>query len=221
MYTLYISMRGFGRFTGWLTILSVLLIGVANCEEANTGVRETDYFPVTEGSVWRYRWAQYATMDASLLAEDTVVLYAAGDTLLDNKNYTKIVDKTGQLDKLVRIEGGRYYGRNYGLYTGFSEEYLFLDSRVPEGQSWSHVKDNGVDITEYVVEEKNATRIFNDVTYHDVIELKVNYYYMDGGERHYRFSTRHDYAPGMGEVYAYYPYPSRTYSNLNISLLPG
>jgi hypothetical protein len=220
MSTPYLSMRSFRRFAGWLSFLSALLIGVANCEEANTRV-ETDYFPVVEGLAWRYRWAQYATIDSSLLMEDTVVLYADGDTLLENKSYKRIVDKTGQIDKLVRTEGDRYYGRNHELYTGFSEEYLFLDTGVPEGQSWSHIKNNGVDITEYVVEEKNATQVFNDVTYRGVIELKVNYYYVDGGERHYRFSTRHYYAPGVGEIYAYYPYPSRTYSNLNISLLPG
>lgn len=220
MHAFNISTRSFRRFATALVFGGALLIGATNCEEAAVSADEPSYFPLFSGATWQYYRAHYYTTDSSLMSADTIVQYADGDTLLDNKRYTKIVDNAGNISKLVRIEGSRYFGRNHELYTGFSDEYLFLDSDVPETQSWEHIKNDGVNITAYVVNRKNATQIFHGVTYHDVIEMKVNYYYIDNGARHYRFSTWHHYAKGVGEIYAYYPYPSLTFSNLNISLLP-
>lgn len=75
-------------------------------------------------------------------------------------------------------------------------------------------------MTEYKVLSVNSIHTFNDIEYHNVMELEVNYYYREGAEFLLHYSTSHYYARGVGEIYAYYPYPaSLMYCDLKVSLL--
>jgi len=195
--------------------LSILLIGLlAQCHEPNIANR--DYFPLNENTDWEYLHQYFATDDnKSFLWADTVKLTIKGDTVLDGITYKKVVDDLSAINKALRKEGNKYYGRNHELYAGFTNEYLFLDEDATLNTTWTHDKGNG-NRTVYTVEAVNSSRTYNGTTYPDVMELKVEYFI--GDDLHYK--TQHYYARGVGEIYAFYPYPSSlTYSDLDVSLL--
>ena len=199
------------RFVAIFILLAGLL---AQCHEPNIANR--DYFPLDENTGWEYTYQYFATDDnATFLWADTVKLTIKGDTLLDGITYKKVVDDLGTIKKALRKEGNKYYGRNHELYLGFTNEYLFLDEDASLNSTWTHDKGDGAR-TVYTVDAVNSSRTYNGITYTDVMELKVEYY--SGDDFHY--TTRHYYARGVGEIYAFYPYPSSfTYSDLDISLL--
>jgi len=193
----------------------ILLVGLlAACHEPN--VTNRDYFPLNENTGWEYFYQYFATDDnGTLLSADTIKLTIQGDTLLDGITYKKVMDDQGGIKKALRKEGSKYYGRNHEVYLGFTNEYLFLDEDATVNATWTHDKGNG-NRTVYTVEAVNSSRMYHGVTYTNVMELKVEYY--SGDDLHY--TIPHYYARGVGEIYAFYPYPSSfTYTDLGISLL--
>ena len=201
-----------------IVLFSSLLIQCDESEKIKIA-GEGDYFPLNENSEWKYLQEYFSTADDhAFLSSETVSLFIKGDTSIEGIGYKKIVDKNGDILKVVRKEGSKYYGRNHELYTGFTNEYLFLDENASLNSSWTHTKIAYK--TEYKVIGVNSTRTFNGVTYHNVIELQVNYYNQQGEEFELSYSTLHYYAKGIGEIYTHYPYPSSlTYCDLEISLL--
>lgn len=187
---------------------------------------KADYFPLEDKSQTNYL-KEYGNMvadETSIWWSDTVTLTVSGDTVIDGLSYKIITTQFGWIEKVVRREGSRYFGRNHEMYGGFSWEYLFLDTSLPVGSTWEHIKNQGQTKTVYVVEEVNSTHVLNGVKYKDVIKLNVNYYdtYTEDESFEYRYSVVHYYANGIGEIYAYYPYPaSGAYSDLKISILPN
>jgi hypothetical protein len=195
--------------------ISILLVGLlAQCHEPNIANR--DYFPLNENTDWEYLHQYFATDDnKTFLWADTVKLTIKGDTVLDGITYKKVVDDQGAIDKALRKEGNKYYGRSHEVYQGFTNEYLFLDEDATLNTTWTNDKGNG-NRTVYTVVAVNGTRTYNSTTYKEVMELKVEYYLGDD----LNYTNRHYYARGVGEIYAFYPYPSSfTYSDLDISLL--
>jgi hypothetical protein len=142
-----------------------------------------------------------------------------GDTLIESLNYRKVIDKYGNLAKVIRKEGSKYYGRNHELYGGFSKEYLFLDDNAGLNSGWKHFKNDSTTLTEYRVTAVNSTITLNGVDYHDVMKMEVSYYYKGDRDFVLSYSTLHYYAKGIGEVYTSYPYPSYMYGDLDIFLL--
>ena len=182
-----------------------------------------DYFPLSETTKTVYKKEFTSTADETVWATDTVTLSVSGDTLIDGISYKKFVNEYGLLEKVVRREADKYFGRNHELYGGFTKEYLFLDLSVPVNGTWEHIKDEGFTKTEYVVKATNSSHVIDDVEYRNVIKVEVNYYdkYTDGVNFELRNTAKHYYADGIGEIYAYYPYPaSGMFANLNISILP-
>jgi hypothetical protein len=182
-----------------------------------------DYFPLSQTAKTVYKKEFIFSSNEIIWTPDTVTLSVSRDTLIDGLTYKRIVNEYGMLEKVVRREGDKYFGRNHEAYGGFSKEYLFLDVSVPTGGTWEHIKDEGFNKTEYVVKETNATQLVNGVEYKDVIKIDVNYYskYLDGVNFSLLYSAQHFYANGFGEIYAYYPAPvSGMFCDLNISMLP-
>lgn len=180
-----------------------------------------DYFPLPQNSQTTYIREFISTGEASVLGTDTLTLHIATDTVIEGQSYQKILDGDGVLEKVVRRDGTQYFGRNHELYGGFTKEYMFLDESLLAGDKWEYLKNEGVTKTEYVVKEVNATVKLSGVEYTDVIKLEVNYYdnFTDGETLELRYSTSHYYAKGVGEIYAYYPYPaSQRYCDLRISI---
>jgi hypothetical protein len=210
---------GFGLLT---MVLSQLFY---SCDDQGIIVKiPTDYFPLMEGTQAVYvKEFSSISDEAEIWGSDTTTLTIRGDTLIEGITYKKILNEYGSLEKVVRRQGGQYFGRNHELYGGFSKEFLFLDTSVPVNGSWEHVKNEGRYKTEYVVTEVNATHIVHGVEYKNVIKVEVNYYEKLAGDSNFEllYSAKHSYANGVGEIYAYYPYPaSNMFSNLKISILP-
>jgi len=205
-----------------LTLITLLSFLWIQCDEAEKVAPDDDngYFPMKENSQWRYRRELFTAGDhSSVMSSDTVENFIKGDTIIDDITYKMVVDQYGILVKVIRKEDGKYYGRNHELYGGFSNEYLFLDDNAVLNTLWRHYKNDNTTLTEYEVTAANSSRTFNDIEYHNVMELEVRYYYKQNDEYVLNYTTLHYYAKGIGEIYAYYPYPSMTFGDLDISLL--
>lgn len=210
-------------FTNGVLVL-ILVLSFYSCHDTQILPQEpAGYFPLEDNAQATYLKEYISPADGSIWWTDTVTLKVSGDTLIDGLAYKKIVNEHGSLEKVVRGDGQNYWGRNHEFYGGFSKEYLFLDTTLPVNGSWEHVKNDGQTKTEYIVKEVHSTQVVNGVEYSDVIVLEVNYYdnYDDGINFALRYSAKHYYANGIGEIYGYYPYSaSGMFSNLSISILP-
>jgi hypothetical protein len=201
-----------------------ILAFLTSCSDENVGTQES-FFPLENNSTWAYQhWMIMHDENATRSIIDTLELHVAGDTIVEGISYKMISRKDGTIDKLVRREGRRYFGRHHELYGTFTKEYLFLDTSVPIGGSWSHVKtDAYITRTEYIITGKNTHRDIGGKKYTDVIEVKVNYYYTELEQEVLWLTAIHYYSKDGGEIYNYYPYPvSNLYADSeSILLSPG
>jgi hypothetical protein len=183
-----------------------LILTLSSCEEPTEP--GPGYFPLKENHQWTYqRWIGSGTNSTENIW-DTLTLRVQGNVIMEGKSYAQLVDKNGNVDKLLRTDGSKYYGRNHELYRdGFSHEYVFLDVSKQPGESWSYDKDDGHSKTEYVIRSKNATHVIDGATYKEVIEVQVNYYQPTPDGDELWVTALHYYARGAGEIYSYYPYP--------------
>ncbi len=189
------------------------------CDEGEKVEMRGDYFPLQENARWEYA-QKYSSSDHSTMAWwDTAVNVIKGDTLIESLKYKKVVDIDGNLIKVIRKQGGKYYGRNHDLYIGFSKEYLFLDDNARLNAGWKHFKNDSTTLTAYKVIAVNSTVTFNDVEYHDVMKMEVSYSYFRDNEFVLIYTILHYYAKGIGEVYTSYPSPSYVYGDLDIFLV--
>jgi hypothetical protein len=200
--------RFFSNPIGYPIRLVVLLSSLwFACEEHGIIVKVPgDHFPLHDGVENAYKEEMFNSDKSMLWYSDTLTLTVQGDTLIEGVTYKKVVNQYGLLNKVVRKEGTKYFGRNHELYGGFSKEFMFLDTNLPANASWEHIKDEGRSMTEYVVMAVNSKQVINGVEYENVIQLDVNYYTKAEGETtwHFSQSARHSYAAGIGEIYAYY-----------------
>ncbi len=207
-----------------LPVLFLIQMLLACTEHDISPETSKEYFLLDDHTQLDYLMEYISTGDnETIWYSDTVTLTVLGDTLVEGISYKKIVNEYGFLEKIVRNESTQYFGRNHELYGGFSNEYMFLDTKVRVDSSWDYIKDGGNTKTEYVVKKAGANLTVNGVEYKDVIELDVNYYnnYTDGINLELWLSAKHYYAKGIGEIYAYYPPTlSGMYNNVRISLLP-
>jgi hypothetical protein len=214
--------------TKWsLAFFALLLIQLMVSCETQPVLPETpkDYFPLSDNFHLNYLKENFFEREnETVWFSDTVTLTVSGDTLVEGLAYKRVINDFGFLDKIVRKEGSRYFGRNHELYGGFSHEYMFLDVKAPLDSSWVYLKNNGNMKTEYVVTAVNANHTVNGIEYKDVIKLDVNYYinYTDGINFELWLSSKHYYANGIGEIYAYYPPNlSGMYNSVRLSVLPA
>lgn len=179
------------------------LILTLACEQTVIKPAGSDFFPLSDQHEWHYQQRLAIEGDTP----DTLSLRVEGEIEIEDQTYKIIAAKEGNTYKVVRKEESKYFGRNHELYSGFSHEYMFLDTDKTVGESWSYLKDEGQTKTEYVIAAKNASRTVLDKVYKDVIEVQVNYYIRDtpGGELILWKTAVHFYANGVGEIYSYYP----------------
>jgi hypothetical protein len=201
-----------------------LVISLFSCDSDDPAATADSFFPLAENSRWVYEYQYFFTMEGERKPPyhtKITTIRVQGDTTLEGKTYKKFVDDAGTLIKIVRQEGSRYFGRNHELYTGFSHEYMFLDTAVPPNGTWSYIKDDGASKTEYKVKALHARYNFNGNLFLNVVEVEVTYHITnDGVTLEPWLSTKHYYAKGIGEIYAYYPPPlSGVYSDLDISFV--
>lgn len=180
---------------------------------------DANYFPLDKKFHWRYLEEIFNGDNATPTATDTSTYTVRGDTIVDGVTYKAFVDRYGNVSKVVRKEGSKYYGRHHELYGSFAQEYLFLDESAPLNTTWKHFKNDNQTMTEYIVTGVNKDYSLDGVEHHSLIEMTVNYYYLDGTEYKLNYTVLHYYANTIGEVYASYPYPSVVYGDLKVSLL--
>jgi hypothetical protein len=208
------------RLPGVVALITSAILSVA-CEDDVKVASPGDYFPLEQGLEWKYSQT-LLNGDADPVEIEQLDWRIDGDTTIDGKRYTTIIDnQSGFIAKAIRKEGSKYFGRNHELYGGFTHEYVFLDTQVEQGSSWHYFKFDGAVKTEYVVKAVDVTRTVNDITYSDVLELEVNYYeQVNPGEYKHTYTVAHVYAKGVGEIYSYYPYPaSRFFGDLRTELI--
>jgi hypothetical protein len=200
-------------------------IALVSCHDPgispNPAAIDGDFFPLKDGKQWQYQYAYFTTdKDSTEVSSESKLITIGGDITIDDKVYKQFVDGDGNLLKLVRQEGTRFYGRKHELY-GITHEYLFLDTSIPVGGSWSYIKDGGLSKTEYIVKAVHETHKINNNTFRNVLEIEVNYYELDENQNMtFKFTASHFYTDGMGETYAFYPAPANNNeTDLNISLV--
>jgi hypothetical protein len=191
-------------------ILIILFTTQESCEEESVPIQSGSYFPLDEGKEWEYvRWIRVGLDEPPGFIMDTLSLHVGYEVKVDGRTYKSIVDPEGNVDKLVRVEGSKYLARQHELYQNdYSHEYVFLDTDKAVGESWAYIKDGGYSKTKYTIEAKRATHTYNGLVYKNVIKVRVNYYYRDvDGNFEHAHTVFHYYAPGVGEIYNFYPYP--------------
>jgi hypothetical protein len=207
---------------------SLALILIISCSENDADKSEIpadsrgNFFPLHENKEWQYEKRFFSIdEDSTLLNTQVFTETVDGDTVLDQMSYKVIVNENGSLVKIVRQEGTKFFGRNHELYGGFSHEYQFLDNAALDGETWSYLKDDGNTRTEYVVKQIHPKLTIGTSTFSKVLEVEANYYDKNADDTFaLRYSTKHFYADGIGEVYAYYPYPaSNSVGDLHVILV--
>lgn len=204
-----------------ITLTSFFL---GSCDEDPSGtdpVVDGNFFPLDEGKQWSYQYAYFTLgKDSVESSSESLTITIEGDSTIDGKTYKMFVDQDGDLMKLARQEGTKFYGRRHELY-GITHEYMFLDTSVPVGGSWSYLKDGGYSKTEYIVKAHHEVHRINNVAFMNVLELEVNYYTKnDAGEMVLMYSAQHFYTDGLGESYAFYPAEATGRNeDLNITLV--
>jgi hypothetical protein len=189
----------------------LLTLTFSSCEHEHVKSGES-FFPLEDGFTWTYQRWQIINVgdngiDRSVL--DTITLTVAGDTLIDGQKYKNITSNNFSPEKAVRQEGTKYFGRHHELYGTWSKEYMFLDTSVPVGGTWTHIKeDEYISKTVYEVKAVNSSREIGGKQYTDLIEVEASYYYKELEEEKLWLRAIHYYSKDGGEIYNYYPYPA-------------
>jgi hypothetical protein len=177
------------------------------------------FFPLKEDKEWTYVYAYYSG-DSTFQDATTITLRVEGDSVVENLTYKRLVDQNDRLVKIIRKEDSKYYGRNHELYGGFRHEFMFLDMDKNPGETWSYLKDEGSTKTEYIVKALHDEYLLGETSFNNVLEIQANYYNLIEENYVLKLSTKHLYAKGLGEIYAYYPNPGADFhEHLNISII--
>jgi hypothetical protein len=159
-------------------VLSLVLFALLSCESQEPGVKVTgDYFPLEEGRKWTY--LSKTNAQGTTISEE-LTLHIKGDTTFDGKTYKKFINEHGMLEKVVRKEGSKYFGRNHEMYGGFTHEFMFLDTDAPINTGWEYLKFDGLFKTVYRITDVVASETINGVSYENVLKLEAKYYNKDG-----------------------------------------
>jgi hypothetical protein len=184
----------------FLTIVSV------SCSDDNP--TPGNYFPLEAGTVWNYELYQTDAKEAFGDFMSEARRFVKGDSVIDGSQYVLYEDQLGAW--AVRREGSAYYQRfSIGYPSGFSDEYKFLDTEKSVGFTWDQFPGphDFVKVT-FSIRSRNASRKFLDKVYTNLIVVEEQHLVPDGsgGWNNWRSIWRY-YAPGIGEIYSYAPYP--------------
>lgn len=89
-----------------------------------------DYFPLQIGNTWEYK---------------NHIRKVGVRSTINNKEYTLITSEIFRADTLYDTREDFYRVKNgkvYKLYTDQSDEYLFADFTLSEGETWNYTKQN-------------------------------------------------------------------------------
>jgi hypothetical protein len=194
-----------------------------------------NYYPLDLGKTWTYQVTEYATSDTNrtdtkgLLngtakreqwGTATVTHTVQKDTLFNGKTYKIIGSSRDGSRQFVRFEGSDFFRFNAETF----HEDNFLKSGLTEGNLW----------IDYANEAQTAGTLYKVVKVHQQLVVKGKAYQnvLEIGEMNgtleqlvtfiqYKqpFTLTKYYAPNVGLIYQYAPYPfGGTYSDLEMVL---
>lgn len=209
-----------------MSLCAAMLLFSCEVEPLREAPAGDDYFPLQAGTSWEYREEFFSTYlqdgEPESWGSSRFVIFAEKDTVVDGKAYLKLADTHLLYVRLLRKEGSSYYMREIDYGNRLSEEVLFLDSSKAAGDSWTQEAKTGWGADRKIRFEVKSVRkeaVIEGRVYQDVIEVEEHHYYRDlSGEGSPAYIITHRYAKGLGEVWSYYPYPSRNYANTRLSL---
>lgn len=151
-----------------LTLLASIFL-LVSCSEENPSpiVSNADYFPNTPGSSWNYKGTFSSSMTVT------------GETVkLDGKNFFKIESSNSSNPSYLFKQNGEYYLRGF-VQGVVDQNLLVLKDHVDVGSTWNqHISLNGLNnIFKYTLTEKEITETINDVTYSNVIVVKMEQFF--------------------------------------------
>jgi hypothetical protein len=200
--------------------LLISCFGLVSCHDNEESVSQ-NYFPLRPGETRLYdiyMADEKEDINGEIFFRKSISTIR--DTLIDGKRYTLTFDSFEK--KAIRRTGNVYIERIYNQYDDiFLEETKFLDTRLPVGASWEHNPyDDGFKTT-FTIRAKGISKTFANQTFNNVIIIERQRFYSDGrGGWDFWLSSWHYYAPGIGEVYSFAPYPlSYTYADLSAVLV--
>jgi hypothetical protein len=185
-------------------------------EEVNI---QGDYFPTLQRSDWRYLNRYSSSFDGAPWYTDTTIYRIEKDTVAAGKRYALLTDSQNFLKRGIRKENGNYFYRSF-QYFDTGKEYLFLKDNQPIGSNWEEISSNGYLKHVYTVEDKPANKNIQGKSYQQLIGINEAVYLKDNDTFKLHYQIKHLYARGVGEVYAYYPYPSfKIYGDQKVEIL--
>ena len=144
-------------------LTGVILLVSCSDEELSPIVSNADYFPNTPGSSWSYKGIFSTSMTVT------------GETVkLDGKSFFEIESSNSSNPTYLSKRNGEYYLRGFVQGVG-DQNLLVLKDNLGVGSTWNQsITLNGLDnIFNYTLIEKEITETINDVTYSNVIVVKM------------------------------------------------
>jgi hypothetical protein len=181
-----------------------------------------DYLPLHDGETKLYD--VYLAEEKEDLSGNRFVqrkVSTLHDTLIDGVSYKLVKDSFGPL-RAVRRNGSAYMQRVWEQNElAFLPEAKILDIAAPLGSKWPYDPHNGYSKATYTIRAKGISKTFLNKTFDDLIVVERQSYISNyqGGWDLWVTSWSY-YAPGVGEVYSFTPYPlSYTYADLSALLV--
>lgn len=147
-----------------LTLLAGLFL-LVSCSEENPApiVSNADYFPNTPGSNWSYKGTFSSSMTVT------------GETVkMDGKDFFKIETSNSSNPTYLFKRNGEYYLRGF-VQGVVDQNLLVLKDNVGVGSTWNQsITLNELDnLFKYTLIEKEITETINDVTYSNIMVVKM------------------------------------------------
>lgn len=188
----------------FVIILTCLVMGCDNDDESSG-----DFYPLAPRTELYKRYI-FHPLNNEYDPWDTIALSVRGDSLVQGRSYAVLSYSNG-MKRLVRAQGPQYYARNVLPSSDIvGDEFMFLDTRLPVGASWTSTDKVMGRTMKFTVIEKNFTTVLYDTKFEDVIVIEERYSRSpDESFVGYKY-----YQKGVGEILAQLPSPySYTYGD--------
>lgn len=198
-----------------LLLFCIGTIALQACHDET--VSSGNYFPLSTRTLQYQDYFNQSDDDPYFQVPTLRPVEIAQEMNFDKREYRLISNLlTGQ--RIVRKQGNRYFARNQKYDGTFDNEYLFLDSSLPEGSTWTEDMEGGAYYKiQFTIREKDASpevfgKVFNNVIIVEETILRKGEISALTGYRYYQRD--------VGEVFSYTHYPySGVYANVTSVLI--
>ena len=198
----------------FLPALLVLVLGA--CDDATVQENSKDYFPMADQASWSYveEYSCYCR-DSTYSPAYYYDLRVMGDTLIAGKVYKKLANHNNDILRLARKEGNQYWEWDFT-----DEEYMILDTDVPQNGSWIRYLYGGVHTIEYTVQATHGEINIKGRVYKNIFVVLQKHTYDVGTSTPATSYAYHYYARGIGEIMIRRPHDEPYRPKSKVLLLP-